>query len=245
MAATITKLQTDPAMALIHPSRLTLYGLAKILEETPYKICLQATTFDAIAFQSLPPGDKLLALVGGQTPVKIAETVRCMRQQLGTVRILVIGISGEPYEVMLALQAGADGFLRESMTSQTLMLAVELIIRDEAVLPTDFVRFLSRGISSGGAEFEAYDDIYHLAMKASVETVFDEYGKISSDTHLSPRQHSILQGLVEGIPNKVIAQRLNITESTVKVHVKALLRKIRVKNRTQAAMWAIKHCDSD
>ena len=47
--------------------------------------------------------------------------------------------------------------------------------------------------------------------------------------------------LVDGAPNKVIAQRLQITEATVKVHVKAILRKIRVKNRTQAAIWAAKH----
>ena len=50
-----------------------------------------------------------------------------------------------------------------------------------------------------------------------------------------------MEGLVDGAPNKVIAQRLQITEATVKVHVKAILRKIRVKNRTQAAIWASKN----
>lgn len=57
-------------------------------------------------------------------------------------------------------------------------------------------------------------------------------------TSLSVRELEILEGLKLGKPNKVIARTLNITESTVKVHVKSLLKKIRVNNRTQAAMWA-------
>jgi two-component system nitrate/nitrite response regulator NarL len=50
--------------------------------------------------------------------------------------------------------------------------------------------------------------------------------------------------LTKGASNKHIARELNIAEATVKVHVKSLLRKIRVSNRTQAAMWAIKHVGS-
>ena len=61
------------------------------------------------------------------------------------------------------------------------------------------------------------------------------------DQHLSFREAAILQALIDGAPNKLIAQNLNITEATVKVHVKAVLRKIRVKNRTQAAVWAVKN----
>ena len=53
---------------------------------------------------------------------------------------------------------------------------------------------------------------------------------------LSGREAAILGGLVLGAANKVIAYQLKITEATVKVHVKAILRKIRVKNRTQAAI---------
>jgi two-component system nitrate/nitrite response regulator NarL len=51
----------------------------------------------------------------------------------------------------------------------------------------------------------------------------------------------ILQSLLGGDPNKVIARKLDITEATIKVHVKAILRKIGAANRTQAAMWATGH----
>jgi two-component system nitrate/nitrite response regulator NarL len=56
---------------------------------------------------------------------------------------------------------------------------------------------------------------------------------------LSPREKSILQCLIEGYSNKCIARKIDIAEATVKVHVKAILRKIRVQNRTQAAIWGM------
>ena len=59
--------------------------------------------------------------------------------------------------------------------------------------------------------------------------------------HLSARQTAILRCLVEGESNKVIARKMKIADATVKVHVKTILRKIRVDNRTQAAIWAIRN----
>ncbi|MBL0408620.1 response regulator transcription factor, partial [Microvirga aerilata] len=58
---------------------------------------------------------------------------------------------------------------------------------------------------------------------------------------LSPREAEILRSLMRGEPNKVIAKRLDVTEATVKVHVKAILRKVGAANRTQAALWATNH----
>jgi two-component system nitrate/nitrite response regulator NarL len=59
--------------------------------------------------------------------------------------------------------------------------------------------------------------------------------------NLSSREVEILRRLMEGESNKVIARKLAIAEATIKVHVKSVLRKVRVQNRTQAAMWAATH----
>jgi two-component system, NarL family, nitrate/nitrite response regulator NarL len=59
--------------------------------------------------------------------------------------------------------------------------------------------------------------------------------------NLSEREEQILKGLVKGQSNKVIARACSVTEATVKVHMKSILRKIRVANRTQAAIWALEH----
>ena len=61
--------------------------------------------------------------------------------------------------------------------------------------------------------------------------------------NLSRRELVILRTLTEGASNKVIALRLVITESTVKVHMKSILRKLKLQNRTQAAIWARTHLD--
>jgi two-component system nitrate/nitrite response regulator NarL len=58
---------------------------------------------------------------------------------------------------------------------------------------------------------------------------------------LSAREAEILSSLMEGEPNKIIARRLHVAEATVKVHIKAILRKVGAANRTQAAMWAMDH----
>jgi two-component system, NarL family, nitrate/nitrite response regulator NarL len=58
---------------------------------------------------------------------------------------------------------------------------------------------------------------------------------------LSEREGQILKGLMKGHSNKVIARMCDVTEATIKVHMKSILRKIRVANRTQAAIWAFEH----
>jgi len=56
-------------------------------------------------------------------------------------------------------------------------------------------------------------------------------------TQLTPRERDILKHIAQGLPNKMIARRLDITESTVKVHVKHLLKKMKLKSRVEAAVW--------
>src|SRR5882757_8757243 len=64
---------------------------------------------------------------------------------------------------------------------------------------------------------------------------------LQNHPRLSAREAQILDGLVRGHANKVIARSCDITEATVKVHMKSILRKIQVANRTQAAVWALEH----
>jgi two-component system nitrate/nitrite response regulator NarL len=66
-------------------------------------------------------------------------------------------------------------------------------------------------------------------------------GSLRDLPQLSEREAQILDGLVKGQANKVIARMCGMTEATVKVHMKSIMRKIRVANRTQAAIWALEH----
>jgi two-component system nitrate/nitrite response regulator NarL len=97
-----------------------------------------------------------------------------------------------------------------------------------------FVRSL-RLICSGERVFPR-----ELILQSKPRTSLHETSLPRSDAdRLSPREREILSHLTEGHSNKGIARILGITEATVKVHLKSLLRKIKVENRTQAAIWAL------
>ncbi len=161
------------------------------------------------------------------------KTVQYIRNRMRRAIIVVISADCEPPQVRLMLEAGANCYLRETVKPQTLIMAIELVLQGEVILPAEFLESLPgllREIEGAGSPVNAEADI--------VSDVSDIQENYATDI-FTDREKLILQGLIDGAPNKIIAQKLDIAESTVKVHVKAILRKIGVKNRTQAAMWAV------
>ncbi len=229
--------EAELTIVLVHPSRLFTEGLASLLKDTQYNTVHQLIGFDSAYY----PGDelegKVVFVVGGRTPSEIVEIVKSIRSHLCSAYILVINASTEPKDVMAALEAGADGYLRDAISPQTLVRVIELIVEDETILPPEFVRSLRE---PRDAPPEKTCNGHH-DIEGTNESAAATNEENPAKVKLSAREGSILRGLVDGAPNKVIAQKLQITEATVKVHVKAILRKIRVKNRTQAAIWGAKH----
>jgi two-component system nitrate/nitrite response regulator NarL len=121
-----------------------------------------------------------------------------------------IGVSRELLE-------DVDGVVNDEVSTESLLQALRMIQRGERVVPRHLAQSLTKPGSSVG------------------EVRQKEKGPGS----LSPREQEIVRRLVRGESNKVIAHGLSITEATVKVHLKAVLRKISVDNRTQAAIWAM------
>lgn len=119
-------------------------------------------------------------------------------------------ISGEATRQIAeeALEAGAAGFVPKSLPAKSLVNAVKFMAMGEQYAPIDFMT-----------------------------AVEDEPTNALADK-LTPREQQVLKGLTEGKSNKEIARDLDITEPTIKLHVKTLYRKIGAANRTQAAMIA-------
>lgn len=115
--------------------------------------------------------------------------------------------------------AGVDGYIVKSMSSQPLITALRLVTLGEKVLPSQLADVLSR------------HNFDHSVPGSDLEHEME-------DANLSSRERDVLCCLMAGYSNKVIARELDVCEATVKVHVKAILRKLDVSNRTQAAMWA-------
>ena len=204
-------------IVLVHPSRLFTEGLASLLKDTHYNIVHQSAASDGAFLPEGNLGSKVVYIVGGRTASEIVVAVKSIRNQLRSAYILVINASTGQNDVMAALEAGADGYLRDAISSHTFVRVIELVVEDETILPPEFVKGLRE---PRDAQPETY------SRDQGFEDMNEATAPHLAKVKLSAREGSILRGLVDGAPNKVIAQRLQITEATVKVHVKAILRKI-------------------
>lgn len=133
-------------------------------------------------------------------------------------RLVVLSEQFDYDSMKRAFGAGAHGYLVKDIAVEPLTRSLRLVASGEKVMPSQLVDELAHRM---------VDEPQVLARRALEEA------------HLSLREAQILGCLVLGYPNKVISRRLAITEATVKVHVKAVLRKLNVRNRTQAAILAI------
>jgi len=127
-------------------------------------------------------------------------------------KALIVILSGEndPRLVKQAQEAGARGYIPKSATVQGAKNALRLVLGGEPYVPLTLL--------SGNAD----------------ESREKGAGNMSGDTVLTPRQLEVLQLLSRGLPNKLIARRLNLSEGTIKLHVSAILRSLGIRNRTQA-----------
>lgn len=214
---------------LLCRNSLVSIGLKHLLEGTRFAIA--GTASDPGSFSHLyPDATPTLVIVDGSDGVdSLAETVTTLKGQYPEARIALIANGSDLSSVKIARSAGVDGFCLSTSDREVLIKTLELVMLGEAVLPTHLMTLLLDMIPVSG-ELEAQD-------KAGV-------GREWSDARLpklSTREAEILHCLTEGAPNKIIARKLDVAEATVKVHIKAILRKIGAANRTQAAMWATTH----
>jgi two-component system nitrate/nitrite response regulator NarL len=168
------------------------------------------------------------------------------------VKVVILATSQKPEDVVAALRAGACGFLCQDIPGDTLLRSLELIGPGEMIVHPQFIEIQT---AAGDEKTTADSDAYvttngnpHLARcfqprspLARVEADAANENQSGGVPSLSRREMLILRMLMKGESNKTIARNLVITESTVKVHMKAILRKLRLQNRTQAAIWARNH----
>jgi two-component system, NarL family, nitrate/nitrite response regulator NarL len=115
-----------------------------------------------------------------------------------------------------AIGWSVDAYLLKDTSPDALTRSLQLVMLGQQIFPTRLMAAL---------------------LHTEAEPAAESLGGAS--TNLSPREAQILRHLTSGDSNKAIARALAISEATVKVHLKALLRKVRVSNRTQAAVWAM------
>jgi two-component system nitrate/nitrite response regulator NarL len=200
------------AIAVIGQRALTRAGLAQMLTTAGYDIGAQATSVSEL--ESLLISEKPLLLlidIEGELPVQEIALAR-QRYPAGRIALLIEQQRLAPRTLMDALRIGAHACLHQP-SLEILVKTLELVMLGGIVVPNNSMQ-------------EFFRD-YATAQQPMPQPAL-----------LSPREQSIMEGLVEGHSNKAIARLMGITDATVKVHVKSILRKIGASNRTQAAIWA-------
>ncbi|WP_332684181.1 response regulator transcription factor [Bosea sp. (in: a-proteobacteria)] len=133
-------------------------------------------------------------------------------------------------QVQMAFRLSVCAYLLKRINFVTLVKSLELVMLGESLFPADVLMEIGK---EHGVEIQVEKEVIAYSPPSS-----------HSGRGLSTRETQILKCLIQGDSNKVIARRLQIGEATVKVHIKAILRKIRVQNRTQAAIWAVSHLEA-
>jgi two-component system nitrate/nitrite response regulator NarL len=129
-------------------------------------------------------------------------------------RVVVLTVSDAPEDLMAAIRAGADGYLLKDMEPEQLLARVRDALEGRTVISESLAGALASALrdEARGARRDVRD--------------------------LTERELAVLKCLAGGQSNKVIARNLSITEGTVKVHVKHLLKKLGFRSRVEAAVWA-------
>jgi two-component system, NarL family, nitrate/nitrite response regulator NarL len=209
---------TGNTVVLIDANRLFCAGLERILAEASFAVVHEASSIeDALPFiEALQPAVVLVDLPASREAA--AAGISRIREIALRSRIVVLTETIRLAQLADGLLGGIDGYLLKNISADALPQSLRLVLLGEKVFPTDLAQLLTDGRNWRG-----------------------ERRQIEHANGLSDREVEILGWLVNGAQNKRIAQALDISDSTVKVHIKAILRKIGVQNRTQAAIWALDH----
>jgi two-component system, NarL family, nitrate/nitrite response regulator NarL len=216
----------------VSASALLCIGLEQLLSDTRFALWKRAVR-DVSELPGFPDSSSLLFVVDGKHhPDETAELIRTLKARYPSARVVVLADQFAFGAVMSARHAGADGFCLTSISRDALIHSLELVMLGEIIVPSALVLAIM-----GEVSHEAEGPL--LSSAPGIDGFTPQIRRLSS------RETEILCWLKEGAPNKVIARKLNLTEATVKVHVKAILRKIGVGNRTQAAIWAADHLSAE
>lgn len=160
----------------------------------------------------------------GLNGLQVAQRLR--REAPGSYTIILTAYDDEE-QLFHAVRAGAHGFFSKDVSPQRFLVAVRDIVAGRYVV---------------GDKVMEEEEVIPWVIKASeryAPTFGDE--ALEAFVPLSPREMEIVQYITRGLSNKMIAHKLGISHQTVKNHMTSILRKLDVKDRTQAAIYAIRH----
>lgn len=191
--------------------------------------------------ESLKPD---LILLDNHLPgVNGVDAIPALRAAVPTMKIILLTVSEDEDDLAAALNAGANGYLLKTMDADALVASILTVMRGESVIADEMTSKLVAAYR--GSRSAAADGSNTGATADSAPRDANVHSKPSSPlSQLSPRELEILRGIARGDSNKLIGRDLGIAETTVKIHVQHILRKLDVSSRVQAAVIATSQLDA-
>lgn len=144
------------------------------------------------------------------------ETLKMIKEAQPAACVLMLTVSEDADDLLTAVRAGANGYLLKNIDIAALVDGLNRALRGEAVVSAQLTGKLVNGLQGGD--------------RAQAER-----------ESLSPREREVMAHLAAGASNKEIARSLDLAESTVKIHIQHILRKLNLASRVQAAVYASEH----
>lgn len=145
------------------------------------------------------------------------EAIQILKEEVPQAEIIMLTVSEESEDLLEALHMGARGYLLKNIETDFLIESIRRAALGESVMSPQMAGKLA--------------DSLRNPVK----------GSANDASKLSPREREIIAKLARGDSNKEIARELKLSESTVKIHVQGILRKLNLSSRVQAAVYAVEH----
>lgn len=222
----------QPPVTLLVVDDHTLFrrGLIALLGQDPGLLVVGEAGDAAEALRLAPQLAPQVILLDNHLPgVMGVDAIRGLREVAPASRVLMLTVSEDGHDLAAALRNGAQGYLLKTIEGDLLAEAIRRAARGEPVVSPELMGKLVAAFQSQGAPEPA------LAPVAQTPLSTDASAAVAQ---LSPREEDVLREIARGASNKEIARTLDIAETTVKIHVQHILRKLGLSSRVQAAVYA-------
>jgi two-component system, NarL family, nitrate/nitrite response regulator NarL len=237
------------AIAIVDPNQLFREGLQQLLRRPRFTIVAAARTLAEVVREECGAARPDIVVFGcGSEIGAVAEQIaaeRTLNSSKRAMRFVFLSESDDLHLLRRAVASGVDSILFKNISSDVLCRSLELVALGQQLFPPALAQAPGDDVKLAQADLIPFPPTASV-MAQIVRLDQHKFAKPSAapadmqrHVGLSERESQILGCLVNGLSNKAIARELHITEATVKVHVKGLLRKTRASNRTQVAIWAL------
>jgi two-component system nitrate/nitrite response regulator NarL len=208
---------------LIDDHALVRKGLEELLQSRGVQVVASVSSGEEGVRRARELSSDIILLDVKMPGMNGVETLKQLRASGVRTPVVMLTMSREDADLRAALRAGAQGYLLKDMEPEELVPALEVALRGDNVVAREMVGTLADIVrSNAGPELEARRPAMPFA-------------------DLTQRELEILEHVAMGLSNKMIARALDIADGTVKLHVKAILRKLGMRSRVEAAVAAVEY----